>query len=130
MDNIKTIEQLESVVNVECGDLIICTYNTPFTAKGTSLSVSAGIYEPYQGVNNSRMGPGHVDLAYNAKQRADLIKSDDCFRVHLIGHGYGVKSQIYNVDGAQTQIPIDHLIDFKVVMKSKEVTEFYKKSIQ
>ncbi|MGV8086592.1 MAG: hypothetical protein ACP5N1_03095 [Candidatus Woesearchaeota archaeon] len=125
----ETIKQLESILGVECGDLIICTYHTPFTQKGTSLSIGTGIYNPYQGISGNRLGPRHVDLAHNAKQRADLVKSDDCFRVHLLGSGYGDKSQIYNVDGMQTQIPVNHIIDFKIVMKSSEVTEFYKKAI-
>ena len=128
MQGIENTLKLEKILGVEIGDLIMCTYEPPFVPKGTCLDIAFGLYDPFQGIKGGAMGPGYVDLMHEAHQREDLVRSEEYFRVHLIGHGFGKKSELYNVDGAQTQIPVKNVMGFKVVLKAKDVTKFYKKS--
>lgn len=136
MQGINTVEQLEEKLGVELGDLIMCTFEPAATPAGSCLDIAIGLYNPYQalrreGVDSaSGLYPSDVDFAYGASQKAGLIKSDTCFRVHFTGHGYEDKLKIYNVDGTQGQIPVKNVIAFRVIMKAAEVTKFYRDSIQ
>lgn len=126
MKGIETVEELEKKFGVKIGDLVMCTFNS---SPWDILDMAIGIYNPYQGVDGERLGPSDVDLSHGATQRSDLKKSNSCFRVHLLVHGYGDKSKMWNGDGNQVQIPVNEVIDFRIEAKSKKVTEFYLNSI-
>ena len=129
MEGINNVKQLEARLGAETGDLIMCSYEPPLTPPGSCLDIAVGLYNPYQGIDGGRLGPSEVDFTHGASQNSNLKKSNTCFRVHLIGHGYGDKLKIYNVPGTQTQIPVENIIDFKIIMKGNEVTEFYKDAL-
>jgi hypothetical protein len=127
MKNIETIDELENKFGVQTGDLVMCTYN--FTSWKDKLDFAVGLYDPYQGINNRRLGLEHVDFFEGARQREDLVKSKEFFRIHLFAHSQGKKEKLYNA-GHHLQIPVISVKDFELILKAKEITNFYKISAQ
>lgn len=123
---IKTIEDLTRTFKVQTGDLIMCTYSLPPWEKEV-LDLVVGLYNPFQGIDGGAIGPSHVDLFEGAQQRQDLVKSNSCFRVHLLGYAYGDKSNLWN-DERQVQVPVGKIHNFKVVEKAENIKKFFKNS--
>jgi hypothetical protein len=129
MKNIETINELEKEFDVQIGDLVICTHNS-YPHAPDYLEIAIGLYNPYQGVNGGPIGPSHVDFFENAIQRPDLVKSNDYFRIHLMAGSDGKKEKLGNNAGFQTQIPVKQTKTFEIILKAKDVSDFYRESAQ
>ncbi|MEI6849503.1 MAG: hypothetical protein WCK29_00540 [archaeon] len=128
MEDINNLSELEKKLGVDMGDMVMCVYEPKFRLEGNVINFATGIYNPFQGINGGSLGPGHVDLMARVQQTKKLERSDKYFRLHLIGQGYVGKDNLFNLDIGHVQIPVESVIDFRVVMKAKDVAEFYKKA--
>jgi hypothetical protein len=124
---VNTITDLEKEIGVKVGDLIMCTYQHIISSK--TLNLAVGLYNPYQSNNGRSSGISIVNFTHRAKQIEDLVKSDKYFRVHSIGHGLKEAREFYSTDALQIKIPIQKVVDFRIIMKAYDVTQFYRKSI-
>ncbi|MBR9705982.1 hypothetical protein GOV14_03035 [Candidatus Pacearchaeota archaeon] len=134
--NLNTIGDLERAFGVETGDIVMCTYDPSPNMAERSLEISSGIYNPYQGLASDKKGDlspalrtSTVDLAANATQRVDLLKSEHYYRLHLTGQGSGDFSRIKNPPSSKVQIKVKDTINFEILKKASGVTRLFRDSI-